>query len=303
MRTATSYVLVTPAKNEEALIGTTIQCVVEQTLRPAEWVIVSDGSTDRTDEIVGTAAARHPWIRLVKLPPRADRNFAAVVRATEAGVRAFGFRDYHYIGLLDSDLRFPPDYFAKVIKQFELSPQLGLAGGVVIDVGLPKDHLPRNRQDVPGAVQLFRRRCFEELGGLVAIPEGGWDALTCARVRMMGFETRLITDLVVDHLKPRNISEGGVLRRKWQMGLRDYALGWHPFFELAKCLGRMLDTPLLVGGIVWWLGYVSAAFQRRERLVPKDLLEFLRSEQKGRLFRKMLLFSQVKRSRPSHSTT
>ena len=204
------YVLVTPAKNEEATIAVTIASVVNQVVRPAEWVIVSDGSTDRTDEIVRAAALSHPWICLLPLPPRRQRSFAAVVQATEAGVRALTLASYSYIGLLDSDVRFQPDYFKKVLETFEASPQLGLAGGVVIDLGSPRDRLPRNRKDVPGAVQFFRRRCFEALNGLLAIPEGGWDGLTCARARMLGFETRLLTELVVDHLKPRNISEGGV---------------------------------------------------------------------------------------------
>jgi glycosyltransferase involved in cell wall biosynthesis len=277
------YVLITPAKNEEVSIGVTIESVVNQTVRPAEWVIVSDGSTDRTDEIVRTAAMTNPWIRLLPLPPRAQRSFAAVVHATEAGVRFLNLEDYEYIGLLDSDVRFRPDYFERVIECLESSPRLGLAGGVVIDVGLRRNRLPRNRQDVPGAVQFFRRTCFEALGGLLAIPEGGWDALTCARARMVGFETRLLTDLVVDHLKPRNIAEGGLFRRHWQMGIRDHALGYHPLFELAKCLGHIPEPPLFVGAIAWWLGYCSAAIQRRQRRVPRDLARFLRGEQTQRL--------------------
>jgi glycosyltransferase involved in cell wall biosynthesis len=283
------YVLVTPAKNEEATIAVTIASVVNQVVRPAEWVIVSDGSTDRTDEIVRAAALSHPWICLLPLPPRRQRSFAAVVQATEAGVRALTLASYSYIGLLDSDVRFQPDYFQKVLETFEASPQLGLAGGVVIDLGSPRDRLPRNRQDVPGAVQFFRRRCFEALNGLLAIPEGGWDGLTCARARMLGFETRLLTELVVDHLKPRNISEGGVLRRYWQMGVRDYAVGYHPLFESAKCLARLFDSPAFVGSSARWIGYCRAAFQRRERLVPPDLLRFLRAEQKQRLLPKLSL--------------
>jgi poly-beta-1,6-N-acetyl-D-glucosamine synthase len=284
MNTPSQYVLITPAKNEETLIGTTIESVVNQTVRPVEWVVVSDGSTDRTDEIVQAAAAVHPWIRLFSLPPRAERNFAAVVHATEAGIRALTVKEYAYIGLLDSDVRFQPDYFAKVIEFFASTPRLGLAGGVVIDVGLPKDRFPRNRYDVPGAVQFFRRECFEKLGGLVAIPEGGWDALTCAKARMLGYETRLLTNLIVDHLKPRNIAEGGVFRRKWQLGVRDYALGYHPLFEFFKCLGRMTDSPLLVSGMAWWIGYCCAALQRRETRIPRDLLEFMHGEQKRRMW-------------------
>jgi poly-beta-1,6-N-acetyl-D-glucosamine synthase len=288
MKSCRQYVLITPAKNEEASIQATLGSVVNQTVRPAEWVIVSDGSTDRTEEIIQATSKAHPWIRLLRLPPRTERNFAAVVHATEAGVRGLTVDSYQYIGLLDSDVRFQADYFERMIEQFESSPRLGLAGGVVIDLGQPKDRFPRNRDDVPGATQFFRRTCFEELGGLVAVPEGGWDALSCAQARMRGYETRLFTHLIVDHLKPRNLSEGGVLRRRWQMGVRDYALGYLPLFEGLKCLGRLLDPPPVFGGIAWWIGYCCAALQRRERHVPGDLLEFVRSEHKKRLLRKLI---------------
>ena len=289
MKLSSKYVLITPAKDEERLIGTTIASVVNQTVRPAEWIIVSDGSTDRTNKIVRTAAVANPWIRLLALPPRAKRNFAEVVHATEKGIGTLTVPDYEYIGLLDSDLRFQADYFERMINHFETAPKLGMVGGAVIDLGFPKDRFPRNRQDIPGAVQFFRRSCFESLNGLLAIPEGGWDALTCARARMKGFETRLLTELVVDHLKPRNISEGGLLRRIWQMGVRDYAVGYHPLFEFVKCLARMAEPPLLVGAISWWVGYCCAAMQRRKRLIPRDLLEFIRDEQKRRLWRLLRL--------------
>jgi glycosyltransferase involved in cell wall biosynthesis len=284
------YVLITPVKDEESLIGMTIESVVNQTLRPSEWVIVSDGSTDRTNEIVQSAASTFPWLRLLRLPLRAKRNFAAVVYATEEGIRSLAKTDYDYIGLLDSDVRFQSDYFERIIERFESSPKLGLAGGVVIDVGSRTDRFPLNRQDVPGAVQFYRRVCFEALGGLLAIPEGGWDGLTCAKARMMGFETRLFTDLVVDHLKPRNVFEGGSLRRICQMGVRDYAVGFHPVFEFVKCVSRLSHSPLLVGGIAWWLGYCSAAIQRRERRIPSDLLKFVRGEQKKRLWQQLRRF-------------
>ena len=171
MPLTSTYVLITPVKDEERLIGTTINSVVNQTVRPAEWIIVNDGSTDRTAEIVQAAAAEYSWIHLLTLPPRAERNFAAVVHATEAGVNLLTVHNYQYIGLLDSDIRFQPDYFEKVIAAFETLPRLGLAGGVVIDLGLPRDKFPRNRADIPGAVQFFRRDCFEQLGGLLAIPK------------------------------------------------------------------------------------------------------------------------------------
>jgi poly-beta-1,6-N-acetyl-D-glucosamine synthase len=279
------YVLVSPVKDEEALIGETIASVTAQSVLPMEWVIVSDGSTDRTEEIVQAASTLFQWIRLVRLPQRAERSFAAVVRATEAGVRAITVTDYDYIGLLDADLRFGPDYFETVMKRFRTCPNLGLGGGMVVDRGERKHRPPLNQQDVPGAAQFFRRKCFMDLGGLLAVPEGGWDALTCLKARMLGYETRLFADLVIEHLKPRNISEGGVLRRTWKMGVRDYALGYHPLFELFKCIRRLSDRPPVIGALTWLAGYCWFALTMPKRMIPRDLLKFCHVEQRARIRR------------------
>ncbi len=289
-----AYVLVTPVRDEQTTIGKTISSVVGQSVRPREWVIVSDGSTDGTDAIVRAAAAEHPWIRLLALDPRPGRSFAAVVHNTERGIRHLACDDYRYLGLLDADVSFQHDYFEQIIRRFEADSGLGLAGGVVIDIGLPRDRFPLNRQDVPGAVQFFRRECFEKIGGLIPIPEGGWDGMTCAMARMNGYRTRLLTELVVDHLKPRNISQGGVFRRKWQMGVRDYAAGYHPLFESVKCLGRLKDRPLVVGAVAWWIGYLTAAAHRRPRIIGPDVVAHIRHEQIDRLLRTMHLKNPVK---------
>jgi glycosyltransferase involved in cell wall biosynthesis len=283
MNASAHYVLVTPVRDEESTIGRTIQSVVGQTVRPREWIIVSDGSTDATDEIVSRASAEYEWIRLLALNPRPGRSFAAVVQNTLLGISELSFHDYRYLGLLDSDVEFQADYFELLMQRFETDPQLGLAGGVVIDVGLPRDRFPRNLMDVPGAVQFFRRECFEKIGGLIPIPEGGWDGMTCAMARMHGYKTRLFTDLVVDHLKPRNISEGGVIRRKWQMGVRDYAAGYHPLFEIVKCISRLKEPPLAIGAIAWWIGYLMATLQRRPRVVDPAVVAHVRREQMDRL--------------------
>lgn len=274
----------TPVRDEIGTIAATIEAVVRQTVQPREWVIVSDGSTDGTNEVVETATMRYPWIRLLKLPPRAARSFAAVVRNTEAGVNALTCRDYRYLGLLDADLDFQADYFQILIRRFEANASLGLAGGVVIDRGRPKDKFPRNKQEVPGAVQFFRRSCFECLGGLVAVPEGGWDALTCAMARMSGFETQLFTDLVVDHLKPRNISQGGPLRRKWQLGVRDYALGYDPVYELCKCMGLISEPPIVIGSVARWFGFCAATIRGRSRVVPPHVVAFVQKEQRDKMW-------------------
>lgn len=299
------YVLVTPVRDEEATIGRTIASVVAQTVLPREWVIVSDGSTDHTEEIILAAAAEHFWIRLLTLTARPGRSFAAVVLNTERGIRHLDFGDYAFLGLLDSDVEFGANYFEEMIRRFHADSALGLAGGVVIDVGFPRDRFPRNRIDVPGAVQFYRRECFEAIGGLVPVPEGGWDGLTCAMARMHGYKTRLFTDLVVDHLKPRNISEGGVVRRKWQMGVRDYAAGYHPLFEIVKCASRLKDPPFVIGAFAWWVGYCTGVLQRRQRLVDSSVVAYVRHEQMNRMCGMLLPWMKLpekvvqKQSKPS----
>lgn len=277
------YIVVTPTKDEERTIGETIESMVRQTICPVRWVIVSDGSIDGTDMIVTEAAQDHPWIQLVQRPTRKERSFKAVVEATEIGIAEVAGLDYQFVGLLDSDVRFERDYFEEVLKRFAKRPRLGLGGGMAVDVGLPRDKLPRNRMDVPGAVQFFTRECFESLGGLLAIPEGGWDTLTCVQARANGFETELFVDLVVDHLKPRNSGEGGVLRRTWQLGVRDYALGYQPLVEAFKCFDRLFERPILVGSMARAIGFGTSWLQRRPRAIPQDLLRFIRAEHSARL--------------------
>lgn len=133
--------------------------------------------------------------------------------------------------------------------------------------------------------------------------------MACAMARMQGYRTRLFTDLVVDHLKPRNSSEGGAVRRKWQMGVRDYAAGYHPLFEAVKCLSRVNDSPRLIGAFAWWIGYCTAALWRRARIVNPTVVAFIRREQMARMravfsgflaFLKPLKTPHVLKTRDSH---
>jgi glycosyltransferase involved in cell wall biosynthesis len=279
-----AYVLVTPVRNEEGTIPITIESVISQTILPKEWIIVSDGSTDRTDEIVRRHSAQHAFIRLMRLEGSHTPNFASVVHAIEAGCGALLSADYEYIGLLDADVRFAGDYYQQLIGKFSDSPKLGLAGGWVKDLVKGKLQGGRlNPKEVAGATQFFHRSCFESLGGLIAIPEGGWDAITCVRARMHGYETRTFPDVIMEHLKPRNSIYGSSIRRKWQMGARDYALGSHPMFETLKCLGRIAEQPLFLGALARLAGYVRRSLQGRQVLLPPELVRFIRDEQMARV--------------------
>jgi len=284
MRDDLSYVLVTPVRNEEATIGTTLESVVRQTVRPKRWVVVSDGSTDRTDAIVSDYARRYPFVTHLRLESRPQRSFSSVVFATEAGIAAINVQDYDCVGLLDADVRLPEDYYETLLDRFSADPRLGLAGGLVVDcINGQRRPMRQTLSDVAGAVQLFRRECFEKLGGLIAIPEGGWDAITCLQARMHGYRTRTFPEIEVDHLKPRNISEGNVPRRFFALGARDYALGHHMLFEVLKCSYRFGDRPWVIGGVARLLGYLWCSLTNRPRALPQPLIARVRSEQLARL--------------------
>jgi GT2 family glycosyltransferase len=281
---AQTYVLVTPVRNEERTIEITIQSVLAQTILPREWVIVSDESTDQTDTIISRYAREFSWLRLVQLRDRPARNFASVVFATESGIKSLQTADYAFLGLLDADVRLPKDYYAQILARFAAEPRLGLAGGLVLDwVDGRRIRNRQNLRDIAGAVQCFRRDCFEALGGLIPLPEGGWDAITCVRARMSGFRTGSFPDLIVDHLKPRNAAEGNLVRRNWQMGVRDYALASHPLFEVVKCCARCLDFPPLIGSISRLLGFGWAAVTGRKCKLTPDVVHYIRREQLTRL--------------------
>jgi poly-beta-1,6-N-acetyl-D-glucosamine synthase len=283
---ASSYVLITPARNEQATIGCTIESVIRQSVRPCEWVIVSDESTDGTDDIVTHYSSTHDFIRLLRLTRRPGRNFASVVFATESGIAALRTKDYGFLGLLDADVRVSDNYYEQMLYRFDKDPKLGLAGGLVVDFYDGRYHpSPQTLRDVAGAVQFFRRDCFESLGGLVAVPEGGWDTVTCVQARMHGFKTETFREIVVDHLKPRNIAEGNIFRRTWQLGIREYALGYHPLFELIKSGYRCIEHPVLLGAFLRFAGYTWCSLSRRTRMLPADIIRFIRQEQMARVFR------------------
>src|SRR5579884_1250954 len=180
------YVLVTPARNEAQLIEHTLKSVVAQTVLPLKWVIVSDGSTDGTNQIVGRYAAEYPWIELVVLPDRKERHFAGKVLAFNRGWERLTGLQYDVIGSLDGDLSFDSDYFEFLLQKLSDDPALGLAGTPFADssTGETYDYRFVNIEHVSGACQLFRRECFEGIGGYVPIKGGGIDYVAVVKTRM-----------------------------------------------------------------------------------------------------------------------
>ncbi len=281
-----TYVLVTAARNEEEYIERTIKSVIEQTILPQRYVIVSDASTDRTDEIAKRYAAEYDFIEYARLDSQSERDFACQVYGQHAGVDRLGGGEYDFIGMLDADISFEPDYYEKILTEFDRDLRLGLAGGIPFDLwdGKWVRQTVSIHWAVSGPIQMFRRKCFEDIGGYIPLEKGGQDGIAEVMARMHGWKVRSFPDIEVFHYRPTGACGGSALVRQFQFGIREYSYGTHPFFEVAKCLSRLLAIkPCVFGAFVRLGGYFWALLRREQQKVPGDVIRFLRREQIQRL--------------------
>ena len=301
MLTLPSYVVVTPARNEVNFIELTIQSMVAQTVRPVKWIIVSDGSTDGTDDIVRQYAAVHDWIELVRMPEHRDRQFAAKVTALNAGLTRISRLDYQVMAALDADISFVPDYFAFLLTKMAESPRLGLVGTPFVEEGRTYDYRFTNVEHVSGACQLFRRECFEEIGGYKPVKGGGIDWIAVTTARMKGWMTRTFTERVCHHHRPMGTASRGRLKAHFFLGRQDYYLGGHPLWQLFRGGYQMARKPYLIGGVLLIAGYVWGWLKRVERPVSRDLIQFHQQEQVQRLRDALRRGGRIFYARNTHS--
>ena len=278
------YVLITPARNEAAFIEKTLEWVVEQTVLPEKWVIVNDGSTDETGSLVSRYAAQYPWIEAVHLPVRAERNFAAKVHAFNTGRERLNNVEYEIIGNLDGDISFDADHFEFLMGKFRDDPRLGVAGTVFREEGYTSESDSFEGQNhVAGQCQMFRRQCFDEIGGYVANKAGGIDWIAVTTARMMGWTTRSFREKSFFHYRRLGTAERSVSSAMFSYGQKDYYLGGHPLWELFRVAYRMAKRPFLIGGLALGLGYAWAGVRRVKRPISAELMKFHRKEQMRKL--------------------
>lgn len=279
-----TYALVTAARNEAQFIDQTIQSMIDQTLRPQRWIIVSDGSTDETDEIVSRYAKIHNWIELLRAHPDSQRNFGSKAKAVMAGYGRLAELEFDCVGNLDADITFEPDYYQRVLEKFEQNPNLGLAGGFRMDkCGGQFVPVKCATNSVGGPYQLFRRACFDKIGGYMSLKYGGIDAVAEISARMNGWEVRSFPELVAHHHRCTGTAGRSIWAAGFRAGTRDYLIGYHPLFETARCLGRLSERPYVIYSLIVLSGYFWAAIQRKKRPVPQKFVNFLQSEQLNRL--------------------
>lgn len=285
-----NYVLITPARNEESHIEALIQSVVAQTVRPIRWVIVSDGSTDRTDEIVRLHAERHPWIELLRREPRAQRDFGGKAHAVNVAYGILRSSSFDLVGNLDADITLPTDYYEFLIGRFMSFPQLGVVGTPFVeDASRPDQHSYAHGfadlSHVSGACQFFRRACFEDIGGYTPIKEGGIDWVAVTSARMRGWATRTFLERVCFHHRTMGTADRSVSRARFRHGREEYLVGGHPLWQLLRGVYQMKNPPRVLGGVCLVAGYASAWIRRQPSPVPADLRAFHRREQLARLRR------------------
>ncbi|HJS66394.1 MAG TPA: glycosyltransferase family 2 protein, partial [Nitrospiraceae bacterium] len=272
------YVLISPARNEEKNIEKTIQSMINQTHLPLKWVIVNDGSTDSTATIVRGYLPTHSWIELIEMPVRRDRSFAAKVNSFNAGYQRVKHLNYEIIGNLDADLSFEKDYLEFLMGKFAEDSSLGVAGTIFKeDGGYSSDTDSFEGQThVAGGCQLFRRKCFEDVGGYIPIKAGGIDWIAVTTARMRGWKTRSYREKYFFHHRSLGTAERSVLASGFSYGEKDYYLGGHPVWELFRVLYKMTKKPYVIGGVVLGLGYLWAFLRRVPRPVSGELMKFHR---------------------------
>ena len=279
----TRFAIVTPAFNEAATLGRTIESVLGQTVRPAAWAIVDDGSTDGTGEAIDSYAARHDWIapvRRVKTPGQS--YFGSNVAAIGAGVERLRDVEFDYLAILDADITLPADYYETILARMARDAKLGIASGIyenLVDGRL--EPVIHDRRSTPKAIMVFRRAVYEEIGGFLPLDHGGEDTAACIMARMRGWKTWSFPDIKVVHHRPTGTGEAGsVLRARFRAGENEYGLGSHPLFVALKCVKRaLLEKPYGVGGAARLAGYLSACMRRPARQAPADVRSYYRNEQ------------------------
>jgi glycosyltransferase involved in cell wall biosynthesis len=278
------YAIVSPMKNEEKFVRKTIEAMIAQTRRPVEWVIVNDGSTDRSAEIVTDYVAANPWIRLLNLEglgQRLPEHYGGhVVDLIYDGI-AHLKSDYDLLVKLDCDVSFNESFFDRLLCEFERNEQLGISSGVSFalqDGELVEEKSAPNH--TLGATKVYRRECFADIGGLV--PSMGWDGIDEIKARMKGWDARPLRDLVVVHHRPEGLALG-LLPSGVERGKGSYFMGYHPLFMTLRALSRFFKPKLAADGMGMLMGYWGSVFRGDPQIPDPEFVRFLRKHQLRKL--------------------
>lgn len=282
----TEYVIIATARDERHFIAYTLNSVIAQTIRPLEYIIVNDGSKDKTGDVINQYSNLYPWIRRIDLPDRGHYQYGGgIIEAFYAGLKQINSKTYKAIVKLDCDLSFDEHYFENLLKELSKNPRLGIVSGQTYYLNKDKKLI---WEDAPlhhtvGPSKVYRRECFEDING--PIRALGWDHVDEVTARMKGWETKSYPDYKLLHHRVMG-SRFGVLKGNMRHGHADYITGYHPVYFLAKTFYRLFSRPFITGSIASFLGFSRNYFFHGKRVVNREFIRFYRNEQLGKLTEK-----------------
>ncbi len=276
------YVIISPVRDEERYIERTILSVVRQTVRPAEWIIVDDGSSDQTGRILAAYAKEYSWLRVFHRSDRGRRiPGTGVMEAFYDGFRRLESTDWEFIAKLDGDVGLEPDYFQRCFERFEEDAKLGMCGGRMYCIKDGRLILESNPAfHVRGPIKLYRRSCWDAIGGLIKAP--GWDTVDEVQANRLGWRTKSFADLKVIHHRPTGAAQGAWLDGV-KMGRAAYISGYHPAFMIAKCVRRVFQKPYVLCAIAHAYGFISGYWKKLPRVEDPVFIQYIRNQQLRRL--------------------
>lgn len=283
---ARRYALISPCRNEARFIKTTLDSVISQSELPALWVIVDDGSTDETMDILTQYSAQYPWIKVVAKPDRGHRAVGpGVIEAFYVGLEALCLSEFDFICKLDVDLDLPPRYFEILMDRMQADPRLGSASGKPYyrsTTGAWVSEKCGDEMSV-GMTKFYRTSCFQDIGGFVR--EVMWDGIDCHKARQRGWVVRSWDepDLQFHHLRPMGASDNNILTGRARHGFGQYFMRSDPLYFSATAVFRMTRPPYVIGGLAMLYGYARAWWSGARQLDDPELCDFIRAYQRQAL--------------------
>jgi len=278
-----SYVLISPCRDEAEHMRRTLESVIAQSVAPALWVVVDDGSTDDTSAILESYRTRLPYLKVVRRANRGARSVGpGVIEAFYAGLETVALREFAYLCKLDLDLDLPPRYFELLIQRMEANPRLGTTSGKPYFVAAGSGRLVAEvcgDEMSVGMTKFYRVQCFREIGGFVR--QVMWDGIDCHRCRLLGWVAESVDEeaLRFIHLRPMGSSQKGIWSGRLRSGYGQYFMGTAPVYLVASAIFRLPRHPVLLGSVAMIWGYFASALRGVPRYDDPKFRRFLRSYQ------------------------
>jgi len=284
-----NYVVITPAKNEAEHIAYILNSMSRQTHLPKQWIIVDDGSTDKTAELVSQFAQKFSWIKLVRLTTSSEERMGGskVVRAFEEGMKKLDESDFDFVTKLDADLTLEENYFEKISDAFSHDKKLGICGGYIINIFSDGRRVVERSDDshVRGALKSIRKECWEAIGGFKQT--WYWDSLDIMEARFLGWETKSL-DLPVLHHRPTT-SAYNATAHAFKSGYESYKIGADIFLTLLRCLFRLHWRPRFLVSFSFLKGFITASIRKEKLIVSQELAKFIRRFHYQRILKSLRL--------------